>query len=89
MRRLPPRRQPGRRMLQRCAFLVGFLFVLVGIAALLGDPDAAHGNRRTGVYVRALRGLRDAFGDPGGGIAMIVVGVLLGGGLYWVAGRRQ
>lgn len=75
-------------MLKRGALLIGLLFVMTGIAALAGDPDAAHGNRKTGMYVRALRGLRDAFGDPGGGIAMILAGVLLGGFLYWAAGRK-
>jgi len=85
------RLRPGRanrRALQRISIFVGGLFVLVGVAALVGDPGAAASSRRTGLYVRALRGLREAFGDPGGGIAMIITGLLLGGFLYWAAGRR-
>ena len=84
-----PGRARGRRGLQRFAVVLGGLFVLVGIAALAGDPDAAQGQRRTAKYTRALNVLRDVLGDPGGGIAMIALGLLLGGGLYWVASRRS
>ncbi|MEE2877430.1 MAG: hypothetical protein VX593_00370 [Pseudomonadota bacterium] len=87
MRRLRPKRQP--RTLERLAILIGLLFVTLGVAALIADPDAAHGSRQTGVYVRALQGLRDAFGDPGGGLAMIGLGVVLGGVLFWAAGRKS
>ena len=71
------------------ALLIGGLFVLVGVTALVGDPDKAVGSRPTGLYIRALRGLREAFGDPGGGIMMIVVGLLLGSFFYWAASRRN
>lgn len=89
MRRLPPLRNPGRRALKRIAVVVGVLFVLVGIAAIVGDAGEAQPGRRTALYVRALRNLREAFGDPGGGIAMILIGLLLGGGMYWLASRRD
>lgn len=77
------------RSLRRLAVLVGALSILVGVAALVGDPDAAANSGRTGLYLRALRGLREAFGDPGGGFAMIVTGLLLGGLMFWAAGRRR
>ena len=89
MRRVPPFGRGGRRALKRVAVITGSLLVLLGIAALVGDPDAAQGRNRTAFFARALRGLRDAFGDPGGGIAMIVLGVLLGSFLYWLASRRD
>lgn len=71
------------------ALLIGGLFVLLGVTALVGDPDKAVSNRLMGPYVRALRALREAFGDPGGGIMMIVVGLLLGSIFYWAASRRR
>ncbi|MEQ9314888.1 MAG: hypothetical protein RLN72_03490 [Henriciella sp.] len=83
--------RPGARstrQLKRIAVVVGGLFILVGIAALIGDPDQAQGQRRTAVFARALKGLREAFGDPGAGIAMIVVGVALGSLLWWLADRK-
>lgn len=83
--------RPGRRssrQLKRIALIVGGLFILLGIAALIGDPDQAQGHRRTALFVRALKGLREVFGDPGAGLAMIVVGIGLGGLLWWLADRN-
>ncbi len=68
--------------------MIGGLFVLVGIVALVGEPDDAGSHTRMARFARALRWLREAFGDPGGGIAMIVVGILIGGGLWWYASRK-
>ena len=77
-----------RRSLKAVAIIIGGIFVLIGITALIGDPDAADGVWRAGKYSRALQTLREALGDPGGGIAMIGLGLVLGGFLYWAAGRR-
>ena len=82
--------QPGRRKtayLKRTGVILGGLFVLVGIAALIGDPDQAQAQRRTALYVRALNGLWDVFGDPGAGIAMILIGLALAGLFWWLADR--
>ena len=71
------------------AVVVGGVCVLVGIVALLGDPEGfGSGRGRSHLFVKAFQGLRNVFGDPGGGIAMIVLGLVLGGGLYWLARRR-
>ncbi|MGB3624520.1 MAG: hypothetical protein WA989_01745 [Henriciella sp.] len=61
----------------------------MGLAAIIGDPDSTGQSRsRAAMFTRALKGLREAFGDPGGGIAMMAVGVLLGGLLWWLADRK-
>ena len=82
-------RRRGSIYLKRFALIAGAIFVLTGVAALVGDADEAAPSKKTAVFVRALRSLREAFGDPGGGIAMIAVGLLLGGLLYWAAGRKS
>ena len=83
------RRPPGRLPLKILALVIGAIFVLVGIVALVGDPDQATGLRRAAVFSTALQALRDAFGDPGGGVAMILVGIGLGGFLFWAADRHR
>jgi hypothetical protein len=85
------RLQPGgvsQRALKRIAVVTGALFVLVGIAALAGNPDNAVGSRPTGKYIQVLEDLRSLLGDPWGALAMIVAGLVVGGLLYWLAARR-
>ncbi len=74
--------------LRMVALVIGAVFVLTGVAALVGDPAGAESSRWTAIYVRTLQLLRQTFGDPGAGIAMIVIGLLLGGFLYRAAGRK-
>ncbi|MEM5517945.1 hypothetical protein WNY37_13385 [Henriciella sp. AS95] len=87
MRRVGGRR-PGPARLKTLAVIVGLVFVLTGVFAIIGDPAAASGRGRAGVFSRALNALRDVFGDPGAGLAMIAAGILIGGLLFWLADRR-